>query len=419
MATSQSYKGRLPQKPSLSSTGLAAGKKPSQFSEAELRLGIQVEQEHTKNNALAMKIAMDHLEEDSQYYSKVPGDPEMAAHLGAAKDAQKYMEYGGEIKLTKTAEEIGEVDKFEPGFHDYYKMGTLFPKKNNPNITDERFIADFGEDSFTKEERGYLNYASQPTGQTFSYDEGDAFKYGMLRAKHASKFINENPNWTSKEWKEYAKSNSLSRVANDPEKQLTQFDRAKKTQMKYNMPRGQGKLPRGVDAMTYADGGQLMGYLPEYGFGSWLGDNAGKILKTAGGVMSAIPVFGQIAGPIVAGAGIATDAIVKGVRNKKLLADQEEEGEFDERVNDISNSQVNGPILGGYAEGGQIGQGMMSQNPQIVNYSKGNTHQEGVGGIPVDVKGNPSTVSKQSAVGMTEKGEVTWNGYVFSDKLTT
>ncbi|KKM84367.1 hypothetical protein LCGC14_1299870, partial [marine sediment metagenome] len=47
------------------------------------------------------------------------------------------------------------------------------------------------------------------------------------------------------------------------------------------------------------------GELPELGFGSWLGDNAGKILKMAGSVVSAIPLVGQIAGPVLIGAGAA------------------------------------------------------------------------------------------------------------------
>jgi len=55
----------------------------------------------------------------------------------------------------------------------------------------------------------------------------------------------------------------------------------------------------------------------------------------------------------------------------------------------------------------------------VINTYDGNsdTHKQGIGGVPVDAKGNPATTSKQSAIGLTEKGEVTWNGYVFSNKL--
>jgi hypothetical protein len=37
----------------------------------ELKMGIEVEKEHTQDEALATKIAMDHLEEDPKYYTKL------------------------------------------------------------------------------------------------------------------------------------------------------------------------------------------------------------------------------------------------------------------------------------------------------------------------------------------------------------
>jgi hypothetical protein len=37
----------------------------------ELKMGIAVEKEHTQDDALAAKIAMDHLREDPRYYSKL------------------------------------------------------------------------------------------------------------------------------------------------------------------------------------------------------------------------------------------------------------------------------------------------------------------------------------------------------------
>jgi hypothetical protein len=59
-----------------------------------------------------------------------------------------------------------------------------------------------------------------------------------------------------------------------------------------------------------------------------------------------------------------------------------------------------------------------NESPVVVEYgNNSDTHEEGIGGVPVDAKGNPAATSKQSAVGLTEKGEVTWNGYVFSNKL--
>ena len=163
------------------------------------------------------------------------------------------------------------------------------------------------------------------------------------------------------------------------------------------------------------------GGLPQYGFGSWLGDNAGKILKTAGSVAMAIPAIGPVVGGIMIGAGTATDAIVGKVRDNRaedaLAITQDQDA-----TNAAYESRIgNQPMYAPTAEygGNLMGQSSNNRNPAIVGYDgNSNTHQQGVGGVPVDSRGNPSVVSKQSAVALTEKGEVTWNGYVFSDKLT-
>ena len=198
--------------------------------------------------------------------------------------------------------------------------------------------------------------------------------------------------------------------------------------MEFSQTQQEGYLP------AYGDGGDLLGYLPEYSFGSWLGDNAGKILKGVGAVVSVIPGFGQIAGPILIGAGAATDAIVGSVRKNRAedeleIAESREEDRVAAQEQsqglaaqyDPSRNQGYGATFG-FELGGdlveQSGFPASTQNPVIVGYDgNSNTHQQGVGGVPVDAKGNPSAVSRQSAVGLTEKGEVTWNGYVFSDKL--
>lgn len=52
-------------------SGLSAGMDPSYFDPTELALGTEVELEHTGDRWLARKIAMDHLVEDPQYYSKL------------------------------------------------------------------------------------------------------------------------------------------------------------------------------------------------------------------------------------------------------------------------------------------------------------------------------------------------------------
>jgi hypothetical protein len=45
--------------------------KPSDFDPEQLKMGIKVEMEHTKDRRLAREIAMDHLSEDPRYYTKL------------------------------------------------------------------------------------------------------------------------------------------------------------------------------------------------------------------------------------------------------------------------------------------------------------------------------------------------------------
>lgn len=191
----------------------------------------------------------------------------------------------------------------------------------------------------------------------------------------------------------------------------------------------------------FEDGGLLPNEygLPEYGFGSWIKENGAGLLSGAGSAVSAIPVIGTIAGPILKGLGSIFGGIKKN-RDKQKAADAEqlrldEEAAAQQAEQDLANRQtratnivddrqvnygatfeLGGDLLSGQA-GGQVGG---QEQPQITEYTNGEKHRESAtNGIPVDARGNPATTSRQSAVGLTEKGEVTWNGYVFSDKLKT
>jgi hypothetical protein len=66
-----------------------------------------------------------------------------------------------------------------------------------------------------------------------------------------------------------------------------------------------------------------------------------------------------------------------------------------------------------FADGGIINGNDM--NGQYIDYSVGQDHFGPDEGIPVDAKGQPVAMSGGQAVGLTEKGEVTYNGQVFSD----
>ena len=51
--------------------GLSSGKSPGDFDADKLKQGVKVELEHTTDVKIATEIAMDHLEEDPNYYDKL------------------------------------------------------------------------------------------------------------------------------------------------------------------------------------------------------------------------------------------------------------------------------------------------------------------------------------------------------------
>lgn len=58
-----------PKKPKLYLVGNV--KVPKGINKVQLRMGLNVEKEHTRNPKIAKKIAIDHLLEDARYYSKL------------------------------------------------------------------------------------------------------------------------------------------------------------------------------------------------------------------------------------------------------------------------------------------------------------------------------------------------------------
>lgn len=69
--------------------GLAEGKKPSDFPTDQLKMGIEVELEHTKDRATAKEIAMDHLSEDRNYYTKLKKMEKEGADYGTNSKGYK------------------------------------------------------------------------------------------------------------------------------------------------------------------------------------------------------------------------------------------------------------------------------------------------------------------------------------------
>jgi hypothetical protein len=51
--------------------GLSKGKKPSDFNKKQLKIGTDIELEHTNSRRVAKRIAMDHLTEHPDYYKEL------------------------------------------------------------------------------------------------------------------------------------------------------------------------------------------------------------------------------------------------------------------------------------------------------------------------------------------------------------
>lgn len=173
--------------------------------------------------------------------------------------------------------------------------------------------------------------------------------------------------------------------------------------------------------------GALMMDLPQYGFGSWLKKNAGGILSGAGSIIGAIPGIGTIAGPILSLAGSAINGMQQGKADKAAAASEQAiidakakadaKSQYDNNLatrntNLFSQKDINYGAT--FAMGGNLMP--MEDGLNITKLPRGaNKHTEGIGGVPVDAKGNPTKMSRMSAVGMVEGGELIYNGFVFSN----
>lgn len=122
------------------SGGLADEKEPSDFDKEQLAIGLKVELEHSDNPMVALEIAMDHLTEDPEYYTR-KDDPEASAQYGAAKDAEGDDEVKDEL---------------------------LGYKPHN--------VGDYTDESYASDEREYWDkeeYNNSPESQETSIEIGD------------------------------------------------------------------------------------------------------------------------------------------------------------------------------------------------------------------------------------------------------
>jgi hypothetical protein len=185
------------------------------------------------------------------------------------------------------------------------------------------------------------------------------------------------------------------------------------------------------DNLAYATGGQMrnatnsqfvpsyVNGVPVYGFGSWLGKNAGNLLQVAGGIGAMFVPGAQPLGiSMIAsgGSGIAGQALND--KNQKAdEAEQRAEAEKQFMLNQYNDSQqyfTNGGMIPSMSRGGFM-EGLKFYNDggnldNVTNFPVGGTHETNPrGGIPL---GNNALV---------EEGEYVYNfpkqgKYVFSNR---
>ena len=96
--------------------GKADNKKASDFDPKELKMGIEIEQEHTNDKKLAEEIAMDHLTEFPNYYTELK-KMEKKLESGITEAKQYDINKLKKNKIPLTEEERKEVFKKDAVWH--------------------------------------------------------------------------------------------------------------------------------------------------------------------------------------------------------------------------------------------------------------------------------------------------------------
>jgi hypothetical protein len=140
------------------------------YDKEELRKGIEVEKEHTNNPKIALKIALDHLDEDPQYYTKLAtlGLEEQHLQERIAYDAETRMQtrflmkqflktIGTKVEDSTEGTLVGKEYELEYGFYPMKKglgfmpfkvEGSAGPKdiaieiKYNPELLDKKLYSE-------------------------------------------------------------------------------------------------------------------------------------------------------------------------------------------------------------------------------------------------------------------------------------
>jgi hypothetical protein len=166
--------------------GKADDKTPEDFPEDDIRIGTKVEREHTDNPDIATEIAMDHLEEDPEYYDKLISsgiaDEEDAvdafdelkgdnARDKSRKDIQDFMDEEeddedyeeDDIEEDELGTDLADIDDDEEQIFDEEEL------KNKKNIMEKSTLKKYS--SFVNEQ------AEPPVEQPVSSDPGPERKF--------------------------------------------------------------------------------------------------------------------------------------------------------------------------------------------------------------------------------------------------
>jgi hypothetical protein len=103
--------------------GVGDSTAPSSVNPAQLALGVQVEMEHTNNEKIATEIALDHLTEDPEYYTKLVNaglakefQPQANSGFGDPKQSfNDKARLGTTVSCTPGNNVVGSIDKTPQG----------------------------------------------------------------------------------------------------------------------------------------------------------------------------------------------------------------------------------------------------------------------------------------------------------------
>lgn len=160
-----------------------------------------------------------------------------------------------------------------------------------------------------------------------------------------------------------------------------------------------------------------LAFIQEYGWGGALqGAAAGAVSGAAIGT-TIYPVIGTAigaaAGALVMGTAghFAEEESIKAQEEQESLA-KSQKAQAEYWGNSANIQSGNWSPMTTMADGGPINEA--GAPPQAY---QGQSHRGPDGGIPVDKSGNPSATTEEPPIALVEDGEVSYKGYIFSDKL--